>query len=573
MKPYVTNRRLISSTVASRKRQSLASGAIECFLEQELVNKYLAGAGHRSDAAGSLIPPDARIRRWGAPASSVAHADPAAVGAPPIRNVFACLVHEKPECVVDLVRNLRHLDHHSTVLLYNGNRDPNWLVRSFRGTCSHVVLHPDPRPMQWGRLHDFAIDCMRYALAHIPFDTFTIVDSDQLAMRPGYSARLAGLLMEEPCVGILTNSPEVQGPTTCLEPARVAHAEFDLWRPFLRRFFDGESKFVHWGFWPSTVFTSAAARDLVRLFDEDAQLREILQATKIWATEEVVLPTLVALLGYRVAANPCSFDFVRYRTAYSVPQIDTALGRPDVYWVHPIPRRYDDPLRQHIRHRFHGYGRPSAAGAAPPFVLTLPILSCMRKIEGWLDEEEADLLIGATAHVLRQLPEARAVVEVGSYCGRGTVVLAGVVKQVRPTARVWSIDPHDGRIGSSDRYISVAQSLDKLRANIAAAGLADVVEILQGEASQIAWSESIALLLVDGLHDYASVARDFGHFDPWVADGAFIAFHDYAAYFPGVMAFVDQLLVSGGYRKVWSVKTLIVLQKLTRPADDAVVAS
>ena len=37
-----------------------------------------------------------------------------------IRNVFACLVHENPECVVDLVQNLRYLDPSSTVLLYDG---------------------------------------------------------------------------------------------------------------------------------------------------------------------------------------------------------------------------------------------------------------------------------------------------------------------------------------------------------------------------------------------------------------------------------------------------------------------
>ncbi len=52
-------------------------------------------------------------------------------GPPPIRNVFACLVHENLECVVDLVRNLRHLDPDSTVLLYNGSPNPNLLNGAF----------------------------------------------------------------------------------------------------------------------------------------------------------------------------------------------------------------------------------------------------------------------------------------------------------------------------------------------------------------------------------------------------------------------------------------------------------
>jgi hypothetical protein len=42
-----------------------------------------------------------------------------------IRNIFACLVHERQDCVVDLVRNLRALDPGSLILLYNGGRDPN----------------------------------------------------------------------------------------------------------------------------------------------------------------------------------------------------------------------------------------------------------------------------------------------------------------------------------------------------------------------------------------------------------------------------------------------------------------
>ena len=155
-------------------------------------------------------------------------------------------------------------------------------------------------------------------------------------------------------------------------------------------------------------------------------------------------------------------------------------------------------------------------------------------------------------------------VEVGSYCGRGTVVLGSVVKAIRPTARVWSIDPHDGKLGAADRYITVGPSLETLKANIAAAGLADVVEIVRAAAPEVPWQDCIALLLIDGLHDYGNVAKDFACFDNWVSDGGYVAFHDYASYFPGVMSFVDELLARGGYRKACVVKTLIVLQKNAR---------
>jgi hypothetical protein len=482
--------------------------------------------------------------------------------APPFRNVFACLVHERPECVVDLVRNLRHLDPSSAVLLYNGSKDPRLMEGCPLDRCG-AELHPAPRPMEWGRLHDFAIDCMRFALGRLAFDTLTIVDSDQLALRPGYSAHLGAALAGQSDVGMLGNFVERLPPETNVPPARQAHAEIDLWRPFLRRFPGGEAKFVHWSFWPATVFTAEAARALLRLFDEDTQLQDLLRRTRVWATEEVILPTLVVLLGFRVAAHPCSYDFVKFRHHYSVQQLEGALGRPDVFWAHPVPRRLDDPLRSHIRARFNDYAPPAPDAAAEPcpFLLTLPILARMRRVEGWLEDDEADLLIAASARALAELPAAAAIVEVGSYCGRGTVVLASVVKAIRPATRVWAVDPHDGKLGSADRYITVPPSLEKLKANLAAAGLADVIEVVRAAAPQVPWQDPIALLLVDGLHDYASVARDFGHFEPWVPAGGYVAFHDYASYFPGVVAFVTELLAGGGYRRAQLAGTLMVLRK------------
>ncbi len=159
-------------------------------------------------------------------------------------------------------------------------------------------------------------------------------------------------------------------------------------------------------------------------------------------------------------------------------------------------------------------------------------------------------------------PAASAIVEVGSYCGRATVVMGSVVKLVRPTACVWSIDPHDGKLGAADRYITMAPSLDKLQANVAAAGLGDFVRIVRAAAPQVPWHEPIAVLLIDGLHDYASVASDFHHLSPHLVDGGYAAFHDYASYFPDVAVFVDELLTVGAYRKIAGAGSMIVLQKI-----------
>src|SRR5262249_6154674 len=153
-----------------------------------------------------------------------------------IRNIFACLVHESPDCAADLVRNLHALDPASLILLYNGGRDPHLLSGQLPYERYGAVLHPWSRPAEWGHLHQFALDCMQWACANYPFDTLTIVDSDQLATRSGYSDYLGAYLKTLPRAGVLGNSSAVQMAGTCVGPAVAALQEFELWRPLLRMF-------------------------------------------------------------------------------------------------------------------------------------------------------------------------------------------------------------------------------------------------------------------------------------------------------------------------------------------------
>src|SRR5690606_32845751 len=104
-----------------------------------------------------------------------------------------------------------------------------------------------------------------------------------------------------------------------------------------------------------TVFLADAARELVRFYDGDEQIQTIVRQSRIWATEEVILPTLVALLGYRIEANPCSDAYVRYRVSYSANEVRTALNRSDAYWLHPVVRQEYDPIRRAVRDHFHDY--------------------------------------------------------------------------------------------------------------------------------------------------------------------------------------------------------------------------
>ncbi|HLI58019.1 MAG TPA: class I SAM-dependent methyltransferase, partial [Actinomycetota bacterium] len=486
----------------------------------------------------------------------------------PAGNVFACLVHEAPDCVADLVANLQHLDPASTVLLYDGSGGA-LLPELSRLAAPGVLVHPEPRSMAWGRLHDFALDSLRLALERTDFQALTIVDSDQLALRPGYSAYLAAFLAGHPEAGCLVSAEGVQPQTTRIGPAQAAWREVELWEPFLRRFPDGESRFPHWTFWPATVFTRAAAQQLVALW-EDKQLQGILARSAIWASEEVVLPTLVALLGHQVLRNPCTYDLVQYRASYSPAQVEAAMARPTVFWVHPVPRSYRDPLRSRLRAHFGSYlpvpaspADPFAAPAGRPLPLLLPLLRRMEAIEGWLSAAEADLLAAAAVGAIAARPGPHTIVEVGSYCGRGTVVLGAVAAALSPGSTVHAVDPHDRRLGVwGAAPCGVPDAGARLRSNLDAAGLATAVVHRSGYAGEAAVPPGpIDLLVVDHLHDYASVAADFSQFQDRLVPGGLVAFHDYGDSFPGVVAFVDQLVATGAYTAAQRVETLALLRK------------
>ena len=154
-------------------------------------------------------------------------------------------------------------------------------------------------------------------------------------------------------------------------------------------------------------------------------------------------------------------------------------------------------------------------------------------------------------------------VEVGSYHGKSTVLLGSILKELFPGAKLVSIDPHDGKLGAVDQGLKkFPPSYPYLKKNIEEAGLSAHVEMMQAHAYDVQWESPISFLFIDGLHDYANVSRDFNHFSGWVKSGAYIAFHDYIHYYPGVQQMVNELLSAGAYRKVRQVESLVIIQKL-----------
>ncbi|AQR73125.1 glycosyltransferase [Sphingomonas sp. LM7] len=499
-------------------------------------------------ASGPLLD---RIASWSGASPPIA--------ALPVANVYALLVHERPECVVDLVRNLCWHDDASPILLYDGSAAGDLIDPQLPWARWGVEIVPAPRPMKWGKLHDFALDCIGH-LGGRDYDSLTIVDSDQMQLRGGYPAFLAN---QGGVAGVLSSDARPQGRSTRIPPAATAQAERALWQRFLDRFEGGDAAFVHWTFWPGTVIGADCGRAIATLF-EDPQLQDILAASKLWATEEILFPTLAKLLGFPVEQNPCRGDWTQYRRRWSTRDVDAARSDARTFWMHPVPRVLDDPLRRHLRAMSSQYRRAPPAPLPQAVSEDAAILAEMRALPGWLSDAEAGALLGAARAALSRDAAAGHLVEIGSHCGKATVLLGRAAQAAEIHARVTAIDRFDGVTGSrEDKLARDSVTRGRFDQMLASSGLGDWISARTGDARAFATADPVDLLLIDGLHDYPAVAADFAAFEAALAPAARVAFHDYADYFPGVAAFVDELVATGEWEVETAIETLRILRRRT----------
>ena len=191
----------------------------------------------------------------------------------------------------------------------------------------------------------------------------------------------------------------------------------------------------------------------------------------------------------------------------------------------------------------------------PPFP-TDDLVTAMEPVDGWFTAGEAGLLARAAAVAART---SDPLVEVGSYCGRSTVVLALVVARVAPTSsyhRVTAIDPHQG-YGPAGGKDTFAELVATLRGN----GVEDVVDIVRARSVDVALPRRVALAFLDGLHDEDSVRADVAHVTPHLQEGGLLAFHDYRFDYPGVVVAANAVLCSGEFAVLGLVDSLLVLRR------------
>jgi len=144
--------------------------------------------------------------------------------------------------------------------------------------------------------------------------------------------------------------------------------------------------------------------------------------------------------------------------------------------------------------------------------------------DGWLTRAQGSALFDAA----RAVHPGSWIVEIGSHCGRSTVILAAAKA---PEVPLLAVDPFD-----DPRWGGGSKALAEFERTLRSADLFDEVRTFRGlsvEAANAGIARPVGLLFVDGAHDRASVLTDIDRWTPHLEGRATLLFHD-AYSSPGV---------------------------------------
>jgi predicted O-methyltransferase YrrM len=169
------------------------------------------------------------------------------------------------------------------------------------------------------------------------------------------------------------------------------------------------------------------------------------------------------------------------------------------------------------------------------------------KIPGFLVENEARLL----GTIAACLPNTGAIVEIGSFKGKSTVMLAKV-SQHYGLGPIVAIDPHNFNSEElrEHRTSSDASSFSEFTDNLKAAGVSERVDVRRALSTDVVrdWSSPIRFLWIDGNHSYRGAKADLDGFAPYLVPHGVVALHDALHDFPGpIRVFVEDILRSNRY--------------------------
>ncbi len=184
--------------------------------------------------------------------------------------------------------------------------------------------------------------------------------------------------------------------------------------------------------------------------------------------------------------------------------------------------------------------------APPDFSATLADVA---DIQGWMTDGQARLLWDGA----RTVPDDGRIVEIGSFRGRSTVVLA---RAAAPGVEVVAIDPHAGNDRGPqeiDGYVDEA-ALDHevFSANLEGARVRERVTHVRAfsDAAHGEVPDPIDLLYIDGAHRYGPARTDIRDWGARVPPGGTLLIHDSFSSIGVTLAILRELFVGSRWRYV-----------------------
>lgn len=192
-------------------------------------------------------------------------------------------------------------------------------------------------------------------------------------------------------------------------------------------------------------------------------------------------------------------------------------------------------------------------------------------IEGWLSDDQVQALHDAA----RACPPGGRIVEIGSFRGRSTIVLAS---SAPADVEVVAIDPHAGNDRGPQEiegYETEAEADNEVfRRNLDAAGVSDRVRHVRAfsDAAHGEVADPIDVLFIDGAHRFGPARADVRDWGRRVAPGGRMLIHDSFSSVGVTLAILAELLLSGQWRYEGRAGSLTAYRR-TRQSPGALVVS
>lgn len=182
-------------------------------------------------------------------------------------------------------------------------------------------------------------------------------------------------------------------------------------------------------------------------------------------------------------------------------------------------------------------------------------LQAVTGVDGWMSPDQAERLYRAAAAT----HAGDTIVEIGSFRGRSTIVLASAAPQ---GVQLVAIDPHAGNDRGPQELegfaAAAATDHDVFNANLAAAGVADRVRHVRAfsDAAHRHVEGDLAVLYVDGAHRYAPARADIRDWGARVAPGGTMLIHDSFSSVGVTLAIARELMFGSRWRYVGRARSL-----------------